>query len=153
MRHRQKQIASIVLNVTFPLAFAVAFLSAVYIRFYSGLLPAQDLPVWPAYITYFAVSVALWSALEARAGLTHTCFEGTNLGRWLWSLAQIDFVTLALVSSAAFFWRGYSFSRITVALFWTLHFLLCALAAGAARAWLRRRIGAAQGRSDRKSVV
>lgn len=137
MRRPHKQFASVALKLFAPLALGLSFLSAVYVRFYSGLLPVQDLPAWPAYAAYFVLSVALWSALEARSGLICNCFEEASLGRWLWSLAQVDFLTLALVSLAAFFWRGYSFSRYTVAGFWTLHFLLCAAAALALRAWVR----------------
>jgi lipopolysaccharide/colanic/teichoic acid biosynthesis glycosyltransferase len=130
--------ASILLKLWFPLALGLAFLAAVYIRFYSGLIPVEDAPLWPAYTAYFALSAALWSALEIRFRIIHRCFQAPSLGRWLWSLAQLDLLTLALVSSAAFFWRGYSFSRYTVALFWALHLLLSLPAAWAARAWARR---------------
>ncbi|HYM11879.1 MAG TPA: sugar transferase [Bryobacterales bacterium] len=131
------------LKLALPLALGFAFLAAIYVRFYSGWMRVQDLPAWPAYIVYFAVSMALWSALEARAGLIYKCCERISLARWLWSLAQIDFLTLALVSAATFFWRTYSFSRFTVTAFWILHFLLCAGIAAALRAWARRQAGPA----------
>ncbi|MBI3698305.1 MAG: sugar transferase [Acidobacteria bacterium] len=139
MQRAHQQFASVVLKLALPLALGIAYLAAIYIRFYSGLITAEDRPAWPAYLAYFVLSAALWSALETRFGIIYRCFEDATLGRWLWSLAELNVLTLALVSSAAFFWRGYSFSRYTVALFWTLHFALCALAALSVRAWLRRR--------------
>ncbi len=141
MRHSHQQAAGWALKLWFPLALGVAFLGAVYIRFYSGLLRVEDLPVWPAYTAYFVLTAALWSVLETRVGLIQTCFEYRSVHRWMLALARLDLLTLAAVSAAAFFWRGYSFSRLTVALFWTLHVLLCVPAALAARAWARRRSG------------
>ncbi len=143
MQPPHRQFAAVLLKLTLSLSLGFAFLAAVYIRFYSGWLRVEDLPAWPAYTGYFALSIALWSALEARSGIIYRCFEEGALGRWLWSLAQVDFLTLALVSAVAFFWRAHSFSRYTVALFWSLHLALSALAALALRAWLRRRAGPA----------
>ena len=138
MRHPDRQAAFSLLQLLMPLLLGFSFLIAVYIRFYSGWIPAEDRPAWPGYIAYFALSMALWSALEAWRRLIYNCFEQASFSRWLWALAQTDGLTLALVSSAAFFWRAYSFSRWVVVVFWALHFLLCALAGFAARAWLRR---------------
>ena len=143
MQRPSKQLAAFVLKLVLPAALAPAFLAAVYVRFYSGLLRIEDLPNWPAYLAYLALSAALWSALEARAGLIYRCFNEPSVGRWLRSLAQLDCLTLGLVSLAAFFWRAYSFSRFTVALFWIFHFLFCAIAALGMRVWLRRRSGPA----------
>ncbi|MBI3666438.1 MAG: hypothetical protein HY236_09495, partial [Acidobacteria bacterium] len=139
MRHSQNQIASIALKLALPLSLGAAFLAAIYIRFYSRLLPVEDLPMWPAYTAYFVLSLTLWTALETRFRIIYRCFEEVSLFRWLQSLVELDLLTLALVSSAAFFWRGYSFSRWTVALFWSLHVSLCLAAAWGARAWARRR--------------
>ncbi len=130
--------SSIALKLWFPLALGIAFLSAVYLRFYSGLLPVEDAPEWPAYTAYFALSITLWSVLETRFRIVDRCYEAPALAGWAWSLAQLELGTLALVSSAAFFWRAYSFSRLTVALFWTLHALLCLGAAWWARERARR---------------
>ena len=141
MRHSQNQIASIALKLALPISLGAAFLAAIYIRFYSRLLPVEDLPAWPAYTAYFVLSFTLWSVLETRFGIIYKCFGGASLARWLLSLVTLDLLTLALVSSAAFFWRGYSFSRLTVALFWTWHVLLCSAAGWGARAWVRRRAG------------
>ena len=129
---------SIALRLWFPLAMGIAFLSAVYLRFYSGLLPVEDAPVWPAYTAYFVLSITLWSVLETRFRILDRCYEAPTLAGWAWSLAQLELLTLALVSSAAFFWRGYSFSRLTVAMFWTWHALLCLGAAWWARERVRR---------------
>lgn len=138
MLHPERQAASSLLQLLMPLVLGFAFLTAIYVRFYSGWIPAEDRPAWPGYIAYFALCMALWSALEARRRLIYNCFEQASFGQWLWSLAQIDGLTLALVSSAAFFWRTYSFSRWVVVVFWVLHFFLCALAGLAARAWAHR---------------
>jgi len=133
------QLASAVLRLLFPLTLGLAFLAAVYLRFYSGLLRVEDLPDWPAYTAYFVLSVSLWSVLETRFEIIHKCCQQPCLRRWFWSLARLDLLTLALASAAAFFWRGYSFSRITVAIFWGLHLALALAAAAGARAWARRK--------------
>jgi len=121
-----------------------AFLIAVYIRFYSGLLPIIDRPWWPAYLAYFTLSAGVWHMLGRRAGIIARCCSEPSLARWAWGLAQVDLLALALVSAAAFFWRGYSFSRWTVMLFWTLHLALSVAAAGA----LRRRRAARASQSE-----
>ncbi len=140
MRYARKQIASLLLKLALPLGLGIAFAAALYIRFYSGLLRIEDRPAWPAYVAYFALSAALWSALETRFGIIYKCFD-VSFVRWLWLLAQLDAVSMALVSSAAFFWRAYSFSRYTIAIFWGLHFIFCAAAAACARGWARRNAG------------
>jgi len=137
MRHPDRQAATAALHSLMPLILGISFLLSVYIRFYSGWIPAEDRPAWPGYVAYFVLSVAVWSALEARRRLVSSCFEQSSLLAWLWALAQIEGLSLALVSSAAFFWRTYSFSRDVVAIFWGSHFLLCAFVALAARAWAR----------------
>ena len=108
-----------------------------YIRFYSGWVVVEDLPDWPSYSTYFVVSLAVWSVLETRFRLLQTCAESQWFRGWVISLIELNLLTLALVSSAAFFWRGYSFSRFTVALFWTLHVLSVTVAGWVVRAWVR----------------
>lgn len=141
MRHAENQLATIVLRLMLPAAMGVAFLAAVYIRFYSGWIPTEDLPRWPAYTAYFVASAAIWWGLEWRFGLVESCLAEASLSRWIASVAQLDLLTLALVSSATFFWRGYSFSRYTVAMFWGLHLALSLLAAWAVRSWAARRNG------------
>jgi lipopolysaccharide/colanic/teichoic acid biosynthesis glycosyltransferase len=118
---------------------AIAFASAVYIRFYSGLIPIHDAPLWPAYFGYFVASACVWSLLEARYGLAERSHSERSLVAWGWQLVKLDILTLAVVSSGAFFWRGYSFSRYTVAIFWALHVLLCTAGVYAVRWWLRQR--------------
>jgi lipopolysaccharide/colanic/teichoic acid biosynthesis glycosyltransferase len=139
MRHTNTQNAAVVLKLILPLAMGTAFFGALYLRFYSGLLPVRDLPGWPAYSAYFVLSLTLWQGLEARFALTAWNLETGSLGRWTWSLVRLDLLTLALASCGAFFWRGYSFSRFTVAVFWLLHAVLCVCCAWAVRAWLVRK--------------
>ena len=139
MRQTQAKIAVVTLQVLLHLALGVTFLAAVYTRFYSGLLPVTDLPNWPAYLAYFVVSFTLWSVLETKFAIIHNCIGAPSLLRWTWVLVRLNLLTLALVSGAAFFWRGYSFSRVTVAGFWGLHVVLCVAAAAGVRAWWRRR--------------
>src|SRR5437867_11684012 len=152
MRRTQTKIASVALKLYLPLALGVAFLAALYIRFYSGLIPVMDRPSWPAYGAYFVISVTLWSAFETRVGLIYRCFEEASLRGWLGALVRLDLLTLAVVSSLAFFWRGYSFSRYTVALFWSFHVLFCFVAAWALRAWLRKGEPASAVRSEERRV-
>jgi lipopolysaccharide/colanic/teichoic acid biosynthesis glycosyltransferase len=120
------------------LLLGCAFLTAVYIRFYSGLIPVADLPHWPAYLAYFVLSAAVWTALEARAPVASRLSSGTPLIHWAGSLVKLDAITLATVSACAFFFRDYSFSRFTVLLFWSLHLVLSMAAAWLLRARLRR---------------
>ena len=112
------------------LSLAASFLLAVYVRFYSGIVTVADLPVWPAYLLYLASSVVVWSVLETRLRLASSLFDEPSLGKWFGLVLQLGLVTLAIVSAGAFFWRDYSFSRYTIGVFWSLHFLF-ALGIGA----------------------
>src|SRR5258706_7853535 len=86
MRQTQAKIAVVTLEVLLHLALGVAFLVAVYTRFYSGLLPVVDLPNWPAYLAYFVVSFTLWSVLETKFAIIHNCIGAPSLLRWTWGL-------------------------------------------------------------------
>lgn len=134
MRHARTQAAAIALKLLFPLVMGAAFFGAVYLRFYSGLIAVRDLPSWPAYTAYFVLSLALWSVLETRHGLADSLAGETAFGHWRWKLIRLSLLTFALVSVAAFLWRGYSFSRLAVMMFWALHTLLCL-----GSAWMVRR--------------
>ncbi len=137
MRYERAHVGFVCLRLVSPLVLCLAFLGAMYIRFYSGWVVVGDLPDWPSYSTYFVVSLAVWSVLETRFRLLQTCAESQWFRGWVISLIELNLLTLALVSSAAFFWRGYSFSRFTVALFWTLHVLSVTVAGWVVRAWVR----------------
>lgn len=139
MRLPHRQIALVLLRLLLPLTLAGAFAIAVYTRFYSGWIYVGDLPSWPAYVTYFAVSTVLWLSLEPRYALTERFFVARSSIRWLWPVIKLDLLTLAVVSSAAFFWRGYSFSRFTVAVFWTAHVVICYVCGTILRVWLDRK--------------
>ena len=112
------------------LSLATSFLLAVYVRFYSGIVTVVDLPVWPAYLFYLAASVVVWSVLETRLRLASTLFDEPSLSKWFGLVLQLGLLTLAIVSAGAFFWRDHSFSRYTIGVFWSLHFLF-ALGIGA----------------------
>src|SRR5262249_11811071 len=60
MGGQKRQIVSVLLRFVLPLALGGACTAAVYARFYSGWMRVEDLPLWPAYIGYFALSAALW---------------------------------------------------------------------------------------------
>ena len=119
-----------VVKCALALSLAASFLLAVYVRFYSGIVTVVDLPVWPAYLFYLAASVVVWSVLETRLRLASTLFDEPRLSKWFGLVLQLGLLTLAIVSAGAFFWRGYSFSRYTIGVFWSLHFLF-ALGIGA----------------------
>ncbi len=112
------------------LSLATSFLLAVYVRFYSGIVTVVDLPVWPAYLSYLSASVVVWSVLETRLRLASTLFDEPSLSKWFGLVLQLGLLTLAIVSAGAFFWRDHSFSRYTIGVFWSLHFLF-ALGIGA----------------------
>ena len=80
--------------------------------------------------------------LEAHSGVMHSCLTDPSLRVCAWRLAGLSLLTLALVSVVAFFWRGYSFSRYTVILFWLLQVGAGVVAAAGLRAWLGRNSGA-----------
>jgi lipopolysaccharide/colanic/teichoic acid biosynthesis glycosyltransferase len=121
------------LRLLLPLLLGPAYLTAIYLRFYSGWIPVSDHPVWPAYIAYFVVSAGLWSVLEARYSLIDRLLGAKSILHAFALVARTDLVALALASALAFFWRDYSFSRLTVAFFWTTHFGLAAAAIFAIR--------------------
>jgi lipopolysaccharide/colanic/teichoic acid biosynthesis glycosyltransferase len=97
---------------------------AVWVRFYSGLFHVADLPVRSAYFFYLATSLAVWTALAiCVVPLRRPILDSSARLR---AHVQIDIAAFALVSALMFFWRSYSFSRITVAVFWALHLVFCA---------------------------
>ena len=128
MGNKKAQVAAAVRRFVLPLASGLAFLIGIYIRFYSGLIAVHDRPVWPAYIAYFVLFVSMWSVIDARFDVAELCLWAPSMRTWAWSLVQMDLLTLALSSCAAFFWRAYSFSRLAIAVFWCVHILLCMLA-------------------------
>ena len=141
MKRSRRHALSVALRLAFPLKLVAAFLLAIQIRFFSGWFAVNDLPSWPAYLGYLAASVAVWSALEARYSVVETLLAGGPVLRSIRSIVKTDLLAVALVSSAAFFWRGYSFSRWTVCLMWAFHIVFCSLGAMALRRWLRRADG------------
>lgn len=136
-----KKTLTLTLKLLLPLLLAFSFLAAVYVRFYSGWITISDLPNWPAYLAYLAASVVIWSVLETRLAVASTVVEELSLRCWLGRLVRLDLLTLGIVSVGAFFWRGYSFSRYTVASFWLIHLLLAFGLAAALRTWWFRRFG------------
>jgi lipopolysaccharide/colanic/teichoic acid biosynthesis glycosyltransferase len=141
MRGSQRQVLSAALRLALPLALGAALLLALRIRFSSGWFAVEDLPSWPAYVAYLVAAAAAWSAMEARYSLIERLLDHGPALASVASIVKIDLLSMALVSSAAFFWRGYSFSRWTVALTWALHIAFCSVGALALRAWLRRSEG------------
>ena len=99
----------------------LAFAAALYIRFYSGRIEVEDLPAWPPYLVYGAVSALVWCFLENLLPLAATLEERAPLRRWAGRLLYLNLLTLAAVSAGAFFWREYSFSRYVVGMFWIFY--------------------------------
>ena len=102
-------------------ALVLAFAAALYIRFGSGWIEVEDLPKWPSYLLYGAVSAFVWFLLENRLPLQDTLEKQAPLRRWAGRLLYLNLLTLAAVSVWAFFWREYSFSRYVVGLFWIFY--------------------------------
>ena len=109
-----KKTAVRIVKCALLLSLAASFLLAVFVRFYSGILTVVDLPVWPAYLSYLAASVAVWWVLETRIRLASSLFAEPSLRKWFGRALQLGLLTLAIVSIGAFFWRDYSFSRYTI---------------------------------------
>ena len=86
-----------------------SFLLAVFLRFYSGLFVVTDLPEWTAYLLYLGLALAAWNLIEHRLPLASTVADERSIATWLWRLAQVCLLTLAIVSVGVFFWRDYSF--------------------------------------------
>ncbi len=129
------------LKLLFSVSLAGSFLVAVYLRFYSGLFVVTDLPEWTAYLLYLVLALATWNFIEHRLPLAGTVTDERSIATWLWRLAQVCLLTLAIVSVGVFFWRDYSFSRYTIGIFWLLHFTAAGTLATAGRVWWRRRYG------------
>ena len=102
-------------------ALVLAFAAALYIRFRSGWIEVEDLPAWPSYFLYGAVSAFVWFLLENRLPLASTLEEQAPLRRWAGRLLYLNLLTLAAISVGAFFWREFSFSRYVVGLFWIFY--------------------------------
>ena len=129
------------LKLLFSVSLAGSFLVAVYLRFYSGLFVVTDLPEWTAYLLYLVLALATWNFIEHRLPLAGTVTDERSIATWLWRLAQVCLLTLAIVSVGVFFWRDYSFSRYTIGIFWLLHFTAAGTLATTGRVWWRRRYG------------
>ena len=102
-------------------ALVLAFAAALYIRFRSGWIEVEDLPAWPSYFLYGAVSAFVWFLLENRLPIASTLEEQAPLRRWAGRLLYLNLLTLAAISVGAFFWREFSFSRYVVGLFWIFY--------------------------------
>ncbi len=98
-----------------------AFSVAVYLRFTSGLFVIRDQPHLPSYAAYAFLAAACWSLAARACGVDELLWHGATLGRWAGAALRATALALGAVTLLAFFYRGYSFSRLTVAMFWTLH--------------------------------
>ena len=127
---------SIIVRGCFLGALVLAFAGAIYIRFYSGWILAEDLPAWPSYLVYGAASAIVWFLLENRLPLAATLEERSPLGHWAGRLVYLNLLTLAAVSAGTFFWREYSFSRYVAGLFWIFYSL-----EGLMIGWMSRKLG------------
>ncbi len=141
MQAYRLRIAAEFLKLLLLLMAVVSGGFAIYIRFYSGWIPALDQPHVPVYAGYFLASFAVWSVLGMRARLLQSLLTDPSVWAWLWTLLRLDSLALALVSAGTFFWRGYSFSRYTVVLFWALYLPLSLAAAWVVRWWVHRDAG------------
>ena len=138
---RNRRSLTRLLRTVFSVSLAGSFCAAVYLRFYSGIFPVSDLPLWTAYCLYLGSTMVVWNLVERRLLLASTVIVERWLAGWIWRLIQVSLVTLAVVSVGTFFWRGYSFSRYTVGMFWLTHLAAVGAVAAYARVWWRRRYG------------
>ena len=129
------------LELGFVLALGLSFAIAVYLRFESGLFLISDRPDLRAYAGLGVISMAAWGALAARLWLSKAIIDDRDSSLWTLRLVLANTGTLTIVAAGAFFWRGYSFSRLTVILAWLTFSIMGALLAVAARRWATRRSG------------
>ena len=121
------------------LALGLSFAIAVYLRFESGLFLISDRSDLRAYAAFGVFSAAVWAALASRLSLSTAIVDDRASRLWPLRFILANIGTLTIVSPAAFFWRGYSFS-LTIVLAWLTFSILGILLAFAARRWATRRL-------------
>ena len=94
-----------------------AFSLAVWLRFSSGWWRIRDEPDLAAYGAFLFVSAALWSLFARYHDLEERLLEEPGYSAWARACVRATVVSAMAVSAAAFCYRGYSFSRITIAVF------------------------------------
>lgn len=114
-----------------------AFSATLWLRFESGAFEIRDQPDLPFYAAYAFLSAAFWSLFSRFYRVDDRMWEEKRLGDFATAAFQATLASLATVSICVFFYRGYSFSRVMVGLFWALHSTLV-LTGGLALSWLRR---------------
>jgi exopolysaccharide biosynthesis polyprenyl glycosylphosphotransferase len=115
-----------------------AFSTTLWLRFESGVFVIRDQPHLPSYAAYAFLSAAFWSLFSRFYRVDELVWEEQRLGAFAGAACRAALASMATVSVCAFFYRGYSFSRVMVGSFWALHLVLV-LAGGLALSWLRRR--------------
>ena len=103
------------------LCLFAAFAAALSLRFSSGLFAIRDQPHLPSYAAYLFLAAAFWSLFSRFYRMDELLWQGEKLGAWWGAAWRSTVSSLAAVSLSAFFYRGYSFSRLMVAMFWALH--------------------------------
>jgi putative colanic acid biosynthesis UDP-glucose lipid carrier transferase len=103
---------------------AAAFSAALWLRFSSGFFEIRDAPHLPSYGAYLFFAAACWSLLARHGRVDERIWQGESLAAYCGAVVRAAAGALAIVSLLAFFYRGYSFSRLMIALFWTLHVAL-----------------------------
>lgn len=121
-----------------------AFAGALYLRFSSGLFEVRDQPQLAFYAAYLSLAAAFWSLFARYHRVDELLWQGEQLDRWAIAALRAELSALAAVSLSAFFYRGYGFSRIMVAVFWSLHLALVLLS-GPLLVRLRRRLAGQRG--------
>lgn len=114
-----------------------AFSATLWLRFESGVFVIRDQPNLPFYAAYAFLSAAFWSLFSRFYRVDDRVWEEKRFAGFAAAACQATLASLATVSICAFFYRGYSFSRVMVGSFWTLHLTLV-LALGLVLSWLRR---------------
>lgn len=112
------------------LAFlAVSFSTAVWLRFSSGWWMVRDAPDPVAYAAFLLVSAALWSLFARHYELDERLLQEPSYAAWAGACLKAVLASAAAVAAVAFCYRGYSFSRMAIAIFWTLHLAITLLSA------------------------
>src|SRR5258708_6379043 len=101
-----------------------AFSTTLWLRFESGVFVIRDHPNLPFYAAYAFLSAAVWSLFSRFHRVDERVWEEKRFGTFAAAACRATLVSLATVSICVFFYRGYSFSRAMVGLFWTLHLTL-----------------------------
>jgi exopolysaccharide biosynthesis polyprenyl glycosylphosphotransferase len=113
------------------LVLPVSFLAALYLRFYSGVIPIIAEPAHDRYLAYILLAAIVWWGL-----LERYCLASAELllltEAWMARVLWACFLLLFLLTTVMFFYRDYSFSRTFTVLFVGIHFT----AVLAVRGWL-----------------